>query len=100
MATTELADRHIVITGANTGIGKETARALAARGARLTVAARSEAKTRPVLDELAKATGNDRLGFIALDLGELAAVRACADELLRKGDPIDVQLTLTFAAYE
>ncbi len=90
MATSELADRHIVITGANTGIGKETARALAARGARLTVAARSEAKTRPVLDELAAATGNDRLGFIALDLGDLASVRACAAELVRRGDAIDV----------
>jgi NAD(P)-dependent dehydrogenase (short-subunit alcohol dehydrogenase family) len=86
----DLADRHVVITGANTGIGKETARALAARGARLTIAARSEARTRPVLDELATTTGNDRLGFVALDLGDLASVRACADQLLRRGDPIDV----------
>ncbi|MEZ4400456.1 MAG: SDR family oxidoreductase [Kofleriaceae bacterium] len=86
----DLHDRHIVITGANTGIGKETARALAARGARLTLACRTEAKTRPVIDELIKATGNERITFIGLDLGDLAAVRACADQLVARGEPIHV----------
>ncbi len=90
MSTTDLADRHVVITGANTGIGKETARALARRGARITMLGRSEAKTRPVIDELARDAGHDRFGFVALDLGELASVRACAAELVRRGDAIDV----------
>ena len=57
----DLADKTYVVTGANTGIGKETVRALAARGARVVLASRSADKTKPVIDELAKATGNDRL---------------------------------------
>ena len=84
----DLTDRHYVITGANTGIGKETARALAARGARLTLACRSASKTQPVIDELRRATGNEQIGFVALDLADLASVRACADELLRRGGPL------------
>ena len=79
-----------VVTGANTGIGKETVRALAARGARVVLAARSADKTRPVIDELARATGNDRLEFLALDLGELASVRKAAAELLARDLPIHV----------
>lgn len=90
MATTDLSDRHVVITGANTGIGKETARALARRGARVTMLGRTEAKTRPVIDELAREAGHDRFGFVALDLGDLASVRACAAELVKRGDAIDV----------
>ncbi len=85
----DLAGKRYVITGANTGIGKETVRTLAARGARITLAGRSEAKTQPVIAELKQATGNDALDFIALDLGDLASVRACADELVKRGGPID-----------
>ncbi|MBK9030279.1 MAG: SDR family oxidoreductase [Myxococcales bacterium] len=84
----DLADRHYVITGANTGIGKETARALAARGARVTMACRTEAKTRPVIDELTRTTANDGLSFVALDLADLASVRTCAAELIARGGPI------------
>jgi NAD(P)-dependent dehydrogenase (short-subunit alcohol dehydrogenase family) len=90
MASSErdLLDRTYVVTGANTGIGKETVRGLAARGARVVLAARSADKTRPVIEELARATGNDRLEFLALDLGSLAAVRTAAAELLAKDLPI------------
>ena len=84
----DLADKTYVVTGANTGIGKETVRALAARGARVVLASRSIAKTQPVIDELARATGNDRLEFLALELGDLAAVRRAAAELLARDLPI------------
>lgn len=89
MSATDLAGKRYVITGANTGIGKETARALAARGARVTLACRSEAKTRPAIDELRQATGNDALDFVALDLADLASVRACAEAIAADGAPID-----------
>ncbi len=84
----DLKDRTYVVTGANTGIGKETVRALAARGARVVLASRSADKTKPVIDELARATGNDRLEFLALELGDLAAVRTAAAELLARDLPI------------
>jgi len=86
----QLAGRTFVVTGANTGIGKETVRDLARRGAHVILACRSEAKTRPVIDELAAESPQARLEFIALDLGDLASVRACAAELLRRDQPIHV----------
>jgi retinol dehydrogenase 12 len=87
---TDLAGRTFVVTGANTGIGKETARDLARRGAHVVLANRSEEKTRPVLDELKAQSPAARLEFVALDLGDLTSVRACAAELLRRDHPIHV----------
>jgi NAD(P)-dependent dehydrogenase (short-subunit alcohol dehydrogenase family) len=86
----DLTGRHVVVTGANVGIGRATAEALAARGASLVLACRSEDKTRPVLDAL-RAGGAD-VRFEALDLGDLASVKACAARIDALGKPIDVLL--------
>lgn len=80
----------MLITGANTGIGKAAAEALAAQGHRLYLACRSEAKTQPVIDELTRKTGNAEIWFLPLDLTRLASVRACAEAFLATGDPLDV----------
>jgi retinol dehydrogenase 12 len=80
--------RHVVITGANTGIGRPTAEKLAAMGARVTVLARSADKSRAVLDGI-RATGS-QAEFVAIDLGELASVRRAAAEVLARPGPIDV----------
>lgn len=87
---TDLAGRTFVVTGANTGIGKETARDLARRGGHVVLACRSEAKTRPVIDEIQAESPGAKLDFVALDLGDLTSVRACAAELLRRDQPIHV----------
>jgi dehydrogenase/reductase SDR family protein 13 len=84
----DLDGRTFLVTGANTGIGRETARALAGRGARMFLAARSEAKLAPVIGEIAAETGNDALEPLSLDLGDLASVRACADAFLATGEPL------------
>jgi retinol dehydrogenase-12 len=84
----ELADRTFVITGANTGIGKITAMELARQGARVILACRSRQKAEPVLEEIRRVTGNDRIELVSLDLGDLASVRACAQELLDRKIPI------------
>jgi NAD(P)-dependent dehydrogenase (short-subunit alcohol dehydrogenase family) len=86
----DLDARTFLVTGANTGIGRETARALAGRGARLFLACRSEAKTRPVIDEITAQTGNKAIQFLALELGDLASVRACAEAFLATGEPLHV----------
>jgi NAD(P)-dependent dehydrogenase (short-subunit alcohol dehydrogenase family) len=88
MAERDLAGRFIVITGANSGIGRVTAEALAARGATLVLAGRSRERTQPVLDALAAARGDAR--FVSLDLSDLASVRACAAEIVAMDRPIDV----------
>jgi NAD(P)-dependent dehydrogenase (short-subunit alcohol dehydrogenase family) len=77
-----------VVTGANTGLGRATARALAARGDRVVFACRSEAKARQAMDEVATATGSDQLEFLELDLADLDQVRSAAGALVGRGDPI------------
>src|SRR5678816_600820 len=84
----DLADKTFVITGANTGIGKITARELARRGARIILACRSREKTQPVIEEIQRETGNDKVELVELDLADLASVRRCAEELLARKLPI------------
>jgi retinol dehydrogenase-12 len=84
----DLANKTFIITGANTGIGKITATELARRGAHVILACRSKDKTQPVIDEIVRTTANDKVEFVALDLGDLASVRACAAEILKRDIPI------------
>ena len=82
-----LAGKTFIITGANTGIGKITAKELARQGAHVIVACRSKDKTMPVIEEIKRDTGNPEVEFIALDLGDLASVRKCAEELVARNVP-------------
>ena len=79
----DLRGQVMVITGANTGLGRHAARQLAVRGARVILACRSHAKTEPVLAEIrAAAPTAPPPTFVHLDLNSLASVRACAEGLL------------------
>jgi len=86
----DLDGRTFLITGANTGIGKETARALASRGARVHIACRSEESGRKAIQEIAAQTGSRKLELLSLDLGDLDSVRACAQEFLARDEPLHV----------
>ncbi|GAB4010821.1 SDR family oxidoreductase [Nocardioides ultimimeridianus] len=86
----ELSGKTFLVTGANTGIGKETVRNLAGRGARVVMAGRSEERNREAIREIAADTGNSDLDWIPLDLGDLASVRAAAATFLASGDRLDV----------
>jgi retinol dehydrogenase 12 len=88
-APMELQGKNVVITGANTGIGRVTALELAKRGAKLTLAGRSKEKTEPVLGELA-ALGKGAASFVALDLASFESTRRAADEIAARGEPIDI----------
>jgi dehydrogenase/reductase SDR family protein 13 len=91
MSTASLEGKTFVITGANTGIGRACAIALAARKpARVVIAARSRERTQPVLDEMAKLSPDTALDYVSLDLTSLADVRRAADEILTADRPIDV----------
>ena len=79
-----------LVTGANTGLGRATAQALAQRGDRVILACRSEAKAEETIAELRSRTGNDQLVALALDLGDLASVRAAAATLVERGEPLHV----------
>jgi retinol dehydrogenase-12 len=84
----DLARKTFIVTGANTGIGKITARELARAGAHVLLACRSKDKTAAVIEEITRETGNAGVEFVALDLGDLASVRACAEAILARGTPI------------
>jgi dehydrogenase/reductase SDR family protein 13 len=84
----DLANKTFIVTGANTGIGKITARELARGGAHVILACRSEAKTAQVIDEIRREIPGAKLEYVHLDLGDLASVRACAEAIRARGTPI------------
>jgi retinol dehydrogenase-12 len=86
----ELAGKVLVVTGANTGIGRVTAEALARRGGHVVLAGRSEARTAPVVEAIRTATGNPRVEFLQIDLSDLESVRAAAATFLARGLPLHV----------
>jgi NAD(P)-dependent dehydrogenase (short-subunit alcohol dehydrogenase family) len=83
--------KTIVVTGANTGIGYEAARVLAAKGARVLLACRDEAKAADAMARIKVESPNADLVFLPLDQADLASVRRAAE--LASGQPrIDVLL--------
>ena len=76
MTLQDLSGRNVLITGANTGIGRATASALAQQGAHLWLACRSKERTLPVLNELRSTDA--KVEFIELDLADFDSVAQCA----------------------
>jgi NAD(P)-dependent dehydrogenase (short-subunit alcohol dehydrogenase family) len=87
-----LQDKRILLTGVSAGIGVETARALAAHGAHVIGAVRDLGKAERATAHLhsGAAAGGGSFELVSLDLASLKSVRACADLLLTRGDPLDV----------
>ncbi|MEM8621208.1 MAG: oxidoreductase [Actinomycetota bacterium] len=82
--TEDIADqsgRVVVITGANTGLGLETARALAAAGATVVLAVRNTDKGGAAIDDIRASTPSAELELLELDLASLASIRAAAEQL-------------------
>jgi retinol dehydrogenase 12 len=86
----ELTGRTFLVTGANTGIGLATARALAARGGRVHIASRSPEKGQAAVAAIREATGSDQVAFLRLDLASLASVREAARAFLALDEPLHV----------
>lgn len=84
------AGRTAVVTGANTGLGLETAAALAAHGARVVLAVRNLEKGKQAVDRITTATPGADVGLQELDLGSLASVREAAAQLRATHDRIDL----------
>ncbi|OBG87374.1 short-chain dehydrogenase [Mycobacterium sp. E802] len=82
--------RTAVITGANTGLGLETAKALAAKGAHVVLAVRNLIKGEAAAEWISRSVPGADLHLQRLDLGSLASVRDAADQLKDKYDRIDL----------
>lgn len=82
--------RLAVVTGANSGTGKEAAKRLAGAGARVVLAVRTVAKGEQARAEILAAHPDARLDVRRIDLAELDSVREFADGLIAEGTPLDL----------
>ena len=83
-------DRTAVITGANTGLGYETAAALAAKGAHVVLAVRNLDKGKDAAMLIARRTPGANVALQELDLTSLESIRAAADQLRSQHERIDL----------
>src|ERR1700723_3511429 len=92
LAGIDLQGKRILVTGVSAGLGVETARSLAAHGAHIVGAARDLKKAETATEQVRKdaAANGGSLELIELDLGNLKSVRAAADKLIAKGEPLDI----------
>jgi NAD(P)-dependent dehydrogenase (short-subunit alcohol dehydrogenase family) len=89
-AVPDQAGKLIVVTGANSGTGKEAARRLAQAGAHVVLAVRTIAKGEQAREEILAAHPGAQLEVRRIDLADLASVAAFADGLIADGVPVDV----------
>ncbi len=82
------ADKTVVVTGSNRGLGYQAARSIAASGVgwRVVIAARDRAGSAGAAERLAEETGNPNVEAMALDLASLSSVRAFAEEFAARED--------------
>ena len=89
----DLAGKVAVVTGGNSGIGKEAAIGIARQGAHVVIAARNAAKAAAAVVEIeTRATAHGRIETIPIDLASFASVRAFGDAFIARHDRVDVLL--------
>ena len=91
--TADIPDQHgrtAVVTGANGGLGLETARALAVKGAHVVMAVRNQKKAQAAVDEIRAGAPDASLELVALDLAAQASVRAAAGQITAGHKNIDL----------
>jgi NAD(P)-dependent dehydrogenase (short-subunit alcohol dehydrogenase family) len=89
----DIPDQHgrtAVVTGANGGLGLETARQLAAKGAHVVMAVRNQKKAAAAADEIRAGVPDASLELVALDLSAQASVRAAAEQIMAGHQSIDL----------
>jgi len=79
-----------IVTGANSGIGKETALGLAQMGARAIMVSRNAEKGKAALEEIRRESGSSQVDLLIADMSSQASVRALAEQIQRKYTRLDV----------
>lgn len=84
-------DKVVLITGASSGIGIETARAMYATGAQIFVMVRNIAKMQPIVSDIIKSNkGTGTIEIIEMDLDSLDSVKNAARRFLQKSSRLNV----------
>ena len=94
-----LAGRTVLVTGPTSGLGRATADAVAALGARVILVGRSEERLARVRDELVAAHDEDRFPIVIADMGSLASIRAAVTRILETEPRLDVLIDNAGAIY-
>ncbi len=86
----DLAGKIALVTGGSGGLGAETARALASKGARVVLTARDVAKGEEIARGIRESTGNEGIVVEELELGSLTSIRAFAARFLTRHDALQI----------
>jgi len=86
----DLSGKQVVITGGSSGLGEETARAMAAKGAHLILPVRDKAKGQAAADKIKAAHPGAQVDVLQLDLGSQDSIRSFAKDFLAQYDRIDL----------
>jgi NAD(P)-dependent dehydrogenase (short-subunit alcohol dehydrogenase family) len=89
VADIDLAGKRFLVTGASSGLGQETARVLAARGAQIILAVRSPAKGQAAAQAIRENSPDAVLDVQQVDLASLASIRAFAERIRSSYDGLD-----------
>ena len=90
LAGKDLSGRTVFITGANSGLGQETARAMAARGAHVIMAGRDQAKLDESVAAIRASVPAAQLDTLTVDLGSLESIRAATSRARQQFPAIDL----------
>jgi retinol dehydrogenase 12 len=92
-------NKIILITGGNDGIGYETARQLALKGAEIVLLCRNEAKAKNASERLQQETGNTKVSYVLMDLLSFASVRAASVVIHERYPRVDVLINNAGATF-
>ena len=97
-SSVEMTGKTCLITGANSGIGKETALGLARMGARVVLVCRNQQKGEQAVTDIRRETGSSQLDLLIADMSSFESVRALAAHVLQRYQRLDVLLNNAGAA--
>jgi len=86
----DLTGKLALVTGGSSGIGVETARALASKGAQVVITARNMPKGETIVQEIQTSTGNDAIEVMELELSSFVSIRAFSEKFLAKHSRLDI----------